>query len=189
MDAILPFDQSIIVPFSHWVASNSLLTKLFVTLAVGLVYLVPLILIVVWFAYSRKIALKAAITGLLAWEGLSKLIAAIIHRPRPDFSLIGAKELIFQRSDTSFPSDHSAFLMAVALTFYFTGYKKLGYFIFGLAVLTGICRVGIGVHFPTDILAGWIVGLFTVWLVRSIDRPLDQYLIEPLIKLARKLKL
>lgn len=189
MHTLIQLDQSLSASYSQFTDSHTVLAKLSIALGVGLVYLVPLILAFAWFAVSRKAALKAAITGLLAWEGLSKLVAHFVPRARPALSQIGTKELIFHRPDTSFPSDHSAFLMAVALSLYLSGQKKLGHVVLIIAILTGITRVGIGVHFPGDILAGWLVGAITVGLLRLIDQPLDKYLIEPLITFARKFRL
>ncbi len=189
MQSLIQLDQSISTHASDYVAAHTWLANILIVLGVGLVYIVPVILIVVWFGYSRKIALKAAIAGLLAWEGLSKLIAHFVHRARPSLSQIGAKELVFHRPDTSFPSDHSAFIMAVALIFYFAGYKKLGHATLAMAIVVGIARVGIGVHFPGDVLAGWLVGLVVAYLIQLIDQPLDRYILEPVIQFARRLHL
>lgn len=189
MQTLIQFDQQLSRQFSTFVADTTWLSPVMIGIGVYLVYLIPLLLLFTWFAVSRKAALKAFITGVLAWEGLSKVIAHLVDRARPSMSQIGTKELVFHRPDTSFPSDHSAFLAAVALSFYFSGQKKLAGFVAIVAVLVGIARVGIGVHFPADILAGWLVGCAVVVLLRYVDRPIDDYIIEPLIKFARRFKL
>lgn len=189
MQQLILFDESLSASLNSFVANNSILATSAKIIGVGLVYTIPILLIFVWFAYSRKIALRAVIAGLLAWEGLSKLVAYFVDRPRPSFSQIGTKELVFHRPDTSFPSDHSAFLMAIALTFYLSGHRNLGHLVLGVAILVGIARVGIGVHFPADIIAGWIVGAVVAFLIHMIERPLDKTILEPIIAFARKFRL
>ncbi len=189
MQELITFDQQLSARFSTYVGEHFLFAPLFKFIGVGLVYVIPVVLLILWFIVSRKVALRAAIAGVFAWEGVSKVVASLVDRPRPSVSQIGAKELVFHRPDTSFPSDHSAFLAAVAVTFILMGQRKLGYAVAIIAVLVGIARVGIGVHFPADILAGWLVGTITALLFHAIHQPLDQYVIEPLIKLARKFHL
>jgi undecaprenyl-diphosphatase len=189
MQSLILFDEQLAARVYEFTSNSPLLSALAKIGGVGLVYLVPITLLVTWFTVSRKDTLRAALAGVLAWEGLSKLVAMLIQRPRPSASLIGVKELVFHRPDNSFPSDHSAFLMAVAVSFYLAGHKKLGHFVLILAVLTGIFRVGIGVHFPGDIVAGWIVGALVAYLFQLIDEPLDRYLLTPLVNLARRFKL
>ncbi len=189
MQQLITLDETLASSFSSLVAENPLIAKIFLTLGVGLVYLMPVLLIYVWFIYSKKLALNAAITGLLAWKGVSKLIAMIVDRPRPSESQIGVRELFFHRPDTSFPSDHASFLMAVAVAFYLSGQRKLGTFVLLIAVAVGVSRVAIGVHFPGDILAGWLVGAATAYLLYLIRDLLDKYLLEPGVHLARKFRL
>ncbi len=189
MQNLVQLDQTVTSLFASLIAQQPFVAFLFKVIAIGLVYIVPILLLIVWFGYSRKNALRAGITGVLAWFGLNKLISHLIDRPRPTFSLIGEKELIFQRSAYSFPSDHSAFLMALTLSFYFAGQRKLGNFLLLITILVGITRVGIGVHFVGDILAGWMVGAVVALLIRAIDRLLDGYVLEPIIQLARRFRL
>jgi undecaprenyl-diphosphatase len=189
MQSLILFDQQLSAQFSTFIASHPFLASTAVVIGVGAVYLIPLLLIYAWFSLSRKSAIKAFLAGLLAWEGLSKLIAQLVDRARPSMSQIGTKELVFHRPDTSFPSDHSAFLAAVTLSFYLSGHKKMALVTGIIAVLVGIARVGIGVHFPADIIAGWIVGCVVVFLLHLIDQPLEKYLIDPIIRLARKIHL
>lgn len=189
MQSLILFDQQLSAQFSTFIASHPFLSTVAVVIGVGAVYVIPLILIYAWFALSRKSSLKAFLAGVLAWEGLSKVIAALVDRARPSMSQIGTKELVFHRPDTSFPSDHSAFLAALTLSFYLSGHKKIALTIGIVTLLVGIARVGIGVHFPADILAGWVVGCVVVYLLRLIDRPLEKYLIDPIIRLARRFHL
>jgi undecaprenyl-diphosphatase len=189
MQNFIQFDEMLSRQFSTFVASHQWLSTLMIGIGVYLVYLVPILLLLAWFGLSRKATLKAAITGVLAWEGLSKIIAQLVDRTRPGLSQIGTKELVFHRPDTSFPSDHSAFLAAITLSLYLSGQKKLALITGIITILVGVARVGIGVHFPADILAGWIVGCATALLLRLIDQPLDRYIIEPLVSVARRFKL
>ncbi len=189
MRSLIIFDETLAAHFYSFVSQNPLLAKTFALLAVGTVYTVPFILLIVWFTRSRKATLGAGLTGAFAWFGLSKLIAAIVVRPRPSSSGIGVKELVFHRPDNSFPSDHAAFMTAVAVAFYLAGYPKLGNLVLILAIITGVTRVGIGVHFPGDVLAGSLVGVAAAYLIHLIDQPLEKYLFNPLIGLARKVRL
>jgi len=59
--------------------------------------------------------------------------------------------------DPSFPSGHTlyAFMMATLLTFWFPRYKMV---FFIMACLIGWTRIYLGLHYPTDVIAGGILG-------------------------------
>lgn len=189
MQQLIAFDERLASSLYSFFANQPLLAPLAVFFGVGSVYIVPIVLLIVWFVVARKTALRAALTGLLAWFGLSKLLATFVDRTRPAESLVGVKELIFHRPDNSFPSDHAAFLMAVAISFYLTGQRRWGHFVLLLAITTGFARVGIGVHYPGDILVGYLIGAVAAFLIEAIKQPVESYILEPLIQLARRLKL
>jgi undecaprenyl-diphosphatase len=100
-------------------------------------------------------------SGLLA----STLLKYFFDRPRPDV----VPHAVYV-STSSFPSGHS---MLSAVTYLVLGAllarsqeRKLvkAYFLLGavfLTVLVGVSRVYLGVHWPTDVLAGWTAG--AVW--------------------------
>lgn len=189
MQQLIAFDERLAITFSGFIASQPILAKLAIVLGVGLVYLVPIIVFTVWFVVSRKIALRAVLTGLLAWFGLAKLVSALVDRVRPADSLIGVKELIFHRPDNSFPSDHTALLMAMAISFYLTGQRQWSHVLLILSLLTGLARVGIGVHYPGDILVGYLIGVIAALLIEAIKQPIESYILDPLVQLARKIRL
>ncbi len=57
----------------------------------------------------------------------------------------------------SFPSNHAMNTAALA-GFTLALWPHLGAFLAGLSLLVGISRVDLGVHYPTDVLAGWVLG-------------------------------
>ena len=59
------------------------------------------------------------------------------------------------------------FALATAIYFYD---RRFGWFLFVLGALVGIGRVAGGVHYPTDILGGAILGIIVGWLVYSISK-------------------
>ncbi|MER2491373.1 phosphatase PAP2 family protein [Catenovulum sediminis] len=82
-------------------------------------------------------------------------------RARPCDVLVSAH---IQPSDKfSLPSGHTAaaFLMATLISYFYPGFTIFAY---TWASLIGLSRVLLGVHFPTDIIAGAILGTASAWL-------------------------
>jgi undecaprenyl-diphosphatase len=114
--------------------------------------------------YALLVLLIAAVSGGVL---LSLLLKNIFDRPRPEYA--GSLTYIMT---SSFPSGHS---MLSAVTYLTLGVmlasnhrqRRLKIYFLTLAVLltvlTGLSRVYLGVHYPTDVLAGWMAGL--VWAV------------------------
>jgi undecaprenyl-diphosphatase len=124
-------------------------------------------------------SLYVLVAGALFWqEGIESprlqavLLAFLIERPvyfvlknslkrnRPQAALINFRSIITPSDQFSFPSGHTsaAFMMATLLGYYF---PPLIIPLYGWATLVGCSRVVLGVHFPTDILVGIILGIST----------------------------
>jgi|SRR3989338_7848376 len=104
--------------------------------------------------------------GVLAW-GITKIIKMIIARPRPFEVLNDAHQLVPETLLESFPSNHATFFMAMAIGILLF-HKKPGKLFLALAVIISISRILVGVHYPSDILAGWGIGILSAVFVRYI---------------------
>ena len=190
MEIAINLDHTIFNYFYQLNGQSSLFDKILIFLAMYLIYAVPVILVVLWFwpKDSKKVALKAVTAGLVAWFGFCNLIGAIWFRARPFVAQANIRELAFHRPDRSFPSDHSAFLFAIAFAFWLLGYKKLGVAMFILAVIISVTRIIVGVHYPADIVSGFIIGLLAAVLIWYLRKPLDK-IFDPLIGWLKKMRL
>ena len=70
----------------------------------------------------------------------------------------GLTSLIGVQGDFSFPSGHTGSSFAAAVVLFYRMPKKYGIPALVLAVLISLSRVYVGVHYPTDILAGALIG-------------------------------
>lgn len=64
-------------------------------------------------------------------------------------------------SDKSFPSGHTTAAFAFCMAIYLTGNKKISWLAFSFGVLMAISRIYLVVHYPSDVIAGIFVGLFS----------------------------
>ena len=100
--------------------------------------------------------------ALVARFGVAELIRFAYHRPRPYVAL--RIPHLLSDSAYSFPSGHTIFLFALAVAVYGI-HKKFAYWLFAAGVLIGAARVAAGVHYPSDILGGAVLGTLTGYLV------------------------
>jgi len=112
-----------------------------------------------------NLAIKIFIPALIARFAFAEIIKEAIARPRPFIDLTDAHTLL-EEGSYSFPSGHATFFFALALSVYYLD-EKWGKYLFAVATLISVGRVIAGIHYPLDIVAGALVGLFVASLIHS----------------------
>ena len=124
----------------------------------------------------------AAIIGLV----INYIIGLVYFHPRP--FMIGLGTQLFQYpAETSFPSDHTTFMVSIALMLlYFKETRVYGVILLILGLIGGFARVFSGVHFPLDILGSIVVSIISTLIIFQFkDRfnPLNMLIKEIYIKI------
>lgn len=115
----------------------------------------------------RKIAASSA--AVFTAFAVARLFKHLLYRPRPyvhyrelietgRYKLNALFELLMNES--SFPSGHTAAVFALAAVLVcMYGRRFAGFYL--LAAFIGFTRIYVGVHFPSDVLAGAVIGILT----------------------------
>lgn len=102
-----------------------------------------------------------SVTWALCW-----VVKYTVLAPRP-FEIIEGITHLARAVGSSFPSAHTTLTAALALSVWFY-HKGLGRFLFGFAVLVGISRLFVGVHYPVDVVAGFLIGILVPLLLYRV---------------------
>jgi undecaprenyl-diphosphatase len=165
MDALLTFDKELFLFFNQGVR-NDLFDAVLPFLTdlnrkpVGIV-----ILAILWLLLLFKGGRPGRIAALLLIPTIamsdqlnSSFLKFIIDRPRPCHELGDVHLLVGCGSGYSFPSSHAVnnFAAAVVLSYYL---PRWTWAFFTYAAVICFSRVYVGVHYPSDVIAGAMVGL------------------------------
>ena len=136
-------------------------------------YLIPVMLILglmwLWFSTSEPKssglpAKKTVIAAILAmaFANLTVLVLNEVYfRSRP-FTEVDLNLLFYRPTDSSFPSNPAA--LSFALSFSVLQHKRgLGLALMALAAVWSLSRVFAGVFYPSDVLAGAVLGVVIAW--------------------------
>jgi undecaprenyl-diphosphatase len=126
----------------------------------------------VWLLWDRRLkaALVVAVVMPLA-SVASSVLKAAFARPRPD--LVPHLDHV---SDLSFPSGHAAAgaVLVVAALLVPGGQPKLRLSAaLGIMFAIGLSRPALGVHWPTDVIGGWLLGLAFALMAVALVRRLE----------------
>lgn len=100
----------------------------------------------------------ALLAALVSRFGITELIRFFYNRPRPFEVLSDIHQIVFRDGGGSFPSGHAAFSFAVAAVVS-RYYPKTGVLFFLAALNLSVARIQVGLHWPSDIVGGAIIGI------------------------------
>lgn len=137
-----------------------------------------LAIVVVAFLLSRRAGI---LLGLGALDGpVYELTNHIVQRPRPDGHLIRVMSTVAQ---FSFPSGHAVFFSTYGILLGLVASRRRPrarpYLLTGgamVGVLAGCSRVWSGAHWPSDVVAGWLLAVGWICLLLSFRRLSGPYL-------------
>ena len=153
-------DQQIFSWLYNLADKNQLLDWFLMFLAEYLIFILAIaavILILKEKNWRRRAYFAALVTisTILSRGIFTELIQFYYHRPRP-FAAMDFEPLIYHAATSSFPSGHMAFFSVVLAVWLIN--RRAGAWFFVGSILIGLGRVAVGVHWPSDILGGILVG-------------------------------
>ncbi len=173
---MLGLDTRTIEIFHNLTGHSQWVNWIVVFFAQYLVYI--LILVFVYFVLQapqgrRLYLFSLAILSVILSRGiLTEIIHFFFFRPRP-FVTLSFMPLIYQPStEASFPSGHMTLLVPICLALWQLSRKKGAWFL-GLTVIVGMARIASGVHWPSDIVGGLVIGAASFALVKLFFREID----------------
>jgi undecaprenyl-diphosphatase len=180
MEAVARVDSAVLLWLNGWVGAFPWLDA-----AVGLLvgdYLVPvllsLFLLGMWYGArspESRVRHQKAVFISLAGMGFSNLAVFVLNhlvfRPRP-FVEHQLNLLFYRPTDPSFPANPAAMGFAMATGIWLAN-RKMGIVAYVIAALWSLARVYAGVFYPSDVIAGGLIGVVIVLLVALVFRLLD----------------
>ncbi len=130
----------------------------------GGIFLIFLSLVMVFFKRTRRIGTAMLIAVTVGALFTNCCLKILIARPRPysDESSIYYRLWLLvgqhTESDKSFPSGHTTAAFATMTALFLTGNRRYSWAAFIFALLMAVARIYLVVHYPSDVLAGILVG-------------------------------
>lgn len=161
-------DYKIFTFINNLAGQNAILDKIGAFLAVYFFYVIiagALAFGIYWIFKNKswKVLWQLVASAILSRLIIAEFLKRALNRPRP-FLTHSVNLLIARDTDGSFPSGHTTLLFPLAAIIYFYN-KKLGWLFFILSFISCFARIFAGVHYPSDILGGIIIGIASGWLV------------------------
>lgn len=182
MPLVTFFDQNGFHALNQWAGHLPLLDRIMAFSAQYALEIYALLFMAAWFTLPRPEVGKRHALIVMGLSGVLALFVNLVlshiwFRPRP-FAVLphgDFTQLIPHPADASFPSDHASGSFGFAAASYKKSVRWVQVVFTSLAVLVGIARIYSGVHWPTDVLAGVVIGIVSsrlMWRMASKLQPL-----------------
>lgn len=163
MEAIYNFDSNILLYIQENIRTD-ILNSFFITftkLGNGGILWIALALTLLCFKRTRKVGLVISIALLIGTLITNVTLKNLVARTRPFYTIADLQTLIAYPTDYSFPSGHTTSAFASCTSLFIMLDKRYSFLFLVFATLMGFSRLYVGVHYPTDVFIGLIVGVLS----------------------------
>lgn len=176
-----PFDTTVYHFINGFAGKNHVIDSIAIFFAKDAIEIYAVLFVLAWFVLpkrdikNRHALVMAGLSGILALL-INVIISHIWFRPRPFLTIPHHTELVAHSADASFPSDHTSGSFGFAAGSWGRQQKWISWLFTIIAVLVMIARVFVGVHYPTDVIGGMIVGIIAsqiMWRFSKLIFPIS----------------
>ncbi len=123
----------------------------------------------------ERLTMFLLIIAIIFSDFLGNFFKYLLARTRPEYALDSVRMLVHTTNSFSLPSNHAVNMAAVAtvLVMRYRKHKLIGFGAIIIAFLVSYSRIYVGVHFPFDVLFGWLIGISCAWITVRILRKWD----------------
>lgn len=177
-DAIFNFDSAILLFIQTNIRTNWLtpIVEFITHLGDAGIFWIALGIVLLIYKKTRRTGLIMLLCLLGAFVVNDLILKPLIARPRPFDTVPGLVSLVYEDS-FSFPSGHTSSSFACALPLALLLGRKKGILAYVLATLIALSRLYVGIHYPTDVIGGVVIGTLVSWGVFVIA---NKFIPDPL---------
>jgi membrane-associated phospholipid phosphatase len=116
----------------------------------------------IYWAVDKRLGMRALLI-LIATDVLTSSFKLLLHQPRPYW--IGGVEALSHEASYGIPSSHASDSLAVGGYLAYRVRKNWFRVVMGVVIFfIGLSRLYLGVHFPHDVVFGWLIGAIVLWV-------------------------
>lgn len=165
------WDPSLMFVLGRWRSPAATLFMRGVTSTAGVLVILPVLTCIIWFTSMKERAQASILAvGLSVSFLFNTWLKAVFARTRPDV----IPPLTIEHT-SSFPSGHTLTAVVVygflMLEAWRRGHRGMAVMLAILALLVGLSRIYLGVHYPSDVLASVALGIIFITIMRSFLAP------------------
>lgn len=161
MDSLLQWDGDLLLWVQEHLRFEALtpFMKAVTVLGTAGCFWLALALILSFIPKTRRAAFASVLGMVFVAIVCNLFLKNVIARTRPYEVVEGLTRLVGPQVDYSFPSGHTAISFGAAVALFFYLDRKFGVALLALAALIAWTRLYLGVHYPTDVLGGMLIGI------------------------------